>query len=76
MRVFFLLLLYLNKAKAEISFLIPNVGHLQRHEGMESHHPDIQTFCPVWAEKKRIRVPKYERHQGFVGVCKKPQHCC
>lgn len=68
MRVFFLLSLYLNKAKAQISFLIPNIDICKGMKEWSRVTLLYQTFCPVWAEIRTILVPKYERHEGFVGV--------
>lgn len=69
MSFFFFLSLYLNKAKAQISFLIPNINICKgMKEWSRVTHVTYQTLCPVWAEIKTILVPKYERHEGFVGV--------
>lgn len=61
--------LYLNKAKAQISFSIPNIDILQRHEGMESRPPaGSDILAPFGAEIKTIPVPEKEPHEGFAGV--------
>lgn len=64
MRVFFfLLLLYLNKAKAQISFLIPNIGI---GEGMKGW--SRAAVSDILSRSGQLQgPPESERHKGVAG---------
>lgn len=64
MRVFFLFLLYLNKAKAQISFLIPNID---TGEGMKEWSGVAQLYQTL-SRSGQLQGPESERHKGVAAA--------
>lgn len=79
MRVFFLFLLYLNKAKAQISFLIPNIDTGEGMKEWSGVAQLYQTFCPVrgnsrgpsLSDTRGSRLREEPRRHGAVKIKKK-----